>query len=71
MIIIMREDSTNHELKLLVLDTVEDLVLDFLYYNRKNDEELTVEDIERAFKDKIVTVDEVIKVFKEKLEANI
>jgi len=46
---------------------VPDLTADYLYYNRKEDEELSVSDIENLFNSGELTVDEVVEVFKEAL----
>jgi len=46
-------------------DTIEDLVSDFLYYDRKEDETLEVGDIEDAIKEGKITVDQIVSKFKE------
>lgn len=51
--------------------TVEDLVSNFLYYNRKEDEELPVGSIEEAIKSGEISVKEIVEIFKNKLELNI
>jgi hypothetical protein len=53
--------------KSLILGTVEDLVSKFLYYDRKNDEDLRVGDIDKAIENGYVSTDEIVEVFKEKL----
>lgn len=59
--------SDDEWLKEKILHEMENLVLGLLYYDRKNDEELTTKQIEDAFRRKAVTVDEVVKEFEDKL----
>jgi len=47
----------------LVFNTVEDLVADFLYYDRKEDEELPRGEIERMIKDGDITIQEILDLF--------
>ena len=54
----MKENITNSS---------KDLVADLLYYDRKEDEELSVDDINNAFKDGTITVDEAVEIFKDEL----
>lgn len=54
-------------MKSLILDTVSDLVGDFLYYGRKEDEDLPRGEIEKAIKDGVISVDEICEHFKKKL----
>ena len=58
---------TNERSKELILGAVEDLVGDFLY-DRSEDEELSLEHLNSAIKDKLVTLDEVVDKFREQLE---
>lgn len=44
--------------------TVEDLVADLLYYDRKEDENLPVGAIDAAIKAGIVTVDKMVEIFR-------
>ncbi len=55
----------------LILTVVADLVANFLYYDRKEDEDLQVGQIEEAVKAGEVTVDEIISIFKQVLENNL
>ncbi len=50
-----------------ILGTVEDLVSGFLYYDRKEDEELPYGLIEQAIEDGLITVDEIVEYFRQKL----
>jgi len=58
-------------MKDLILGYVEDLVGDFLYYSRKEDEDLPVGGIEKAIEKGQVTVDEIVERFRETIESNI
>lgn len=49
-------------------NTVSDCVADFLYYDRKEDPELPIGDIEELIKDGVLTVDQIIDMFKKELE---
>lgn len=50
-----------------ILLTINDLVTDFLYYDRKEDEELQRGMIEEAIKKGEITEDEIVQRFREKL----
>jgi len=50
-----------------LVNTIDDLVSDFLYYDRKEDEELGVGVIEKMIADKEVTVDEIVDRFRARL----
>lgn len=50
--------------KELILATVDDLVADFLYYGRKNDEELSVEQLGSALDSGDVTIVELVDRFR-------
>lgn len=47
----------------MILGTVDDLLSDFLYYDRKEDEELPLNAIEQAVKNRVVSTDEIIAKF--------
>lgn len=47
-----------------VIDTVEDLVSNFLYYDRKEDQDLPVGSVEAAIAAGEVTVDELVEIFR-------
>lgn len=51
------------ETRRLILDTAEDAGVDFAFYNRKEDEELTLEAFRKALKDGVVTLEEVAAAF--------
>lgn len=50
-----------------ILDTASDLMADFLYYDRKEDDELPVGSIEEAIDGGVVTKEELLNVFSEVL----
>lgn len=54
-----------------VLDYVSDLVSDFLYYDRKEDEDLPVGEIERRIELGIVTVEEIADQFEAQIRSNV
>lgn len=47
----------------LIIANVQDLVVDFLYYDRKEDEELGLGDIEKAISEGIIKESEIIEIF--------
>ena len=65
----MREQERTR--KQHILGTVEDMVRDFLYYGRKEDEDLPRGAIEEAVKAGEVSVDEMVAEFKQELEKHI
>jgi hypothetical protein len=52
-----------HEIKDHILDVVHDLVLDFVVYDRKSDEILTREMLEKAVKDGTIVVGDIVDHF--------
>ena len=54
-------------MKDMILMTVKDLVGEFMYYDRKEDEDLPRGAIEEAVKNKEVSVDEIVELFKAEL----
>lgn len=55
-------------MKEIILNKIDDLCADFLYYERKEDEELTVDKLNDAVKSGEITIDEMVEKFKENLE---
>ncbi len=53
--------------KQMILGTVEDLVLNFLYYDRREDEDLPRGAIEEALANQYLTVDEIVEQFRKSL----
>jgi hypothetical protein len=58
----------DESLKQLILGTVEDMVADFLYYDRKEDEDLPRGAIEEAVAQGQITIDEIVNQFRQSLE---
>lgn len=55
-------------MKQTILDTISDLCTDFLYYDRKEDEDLTMEQLNEAVKNGEITIDEMVAEFRKHLE---
>ena len=51
----------------LILGRVEDLVANFLYYDRKEDEDLPRGVIEKAIKKQEITIEEIVNKFKKSI----
>jgi len=51
-----------------VLNIVSDLVLDFVVYDRKNDEDLSSDDLENFIKTGVVTEEEIVDMFRKTLK---
>jgi hypothetical protein len=51
-----------------ILNTLDDMVANFLYYDRKEDDRLPVGAIERAIKKGKLTVDDLVTKFRESME---
>lgn len=47
-----------------ILDTISDLAVDFVYYDRKEDEQLSHDQLIQAIKDEVMTVDDMCEAFK-------
>lgn len=65
---IERKESTRAE---HIKGTVKDLVADFLYYGRKEDEDLPVGEIEAAIRCGEITVDEICELFSSEVRTHI
>lgn len=57
--------------KELILGTIDDLVSNFLYYDRRSDEELPEGAIEETIEEGEITVGEIVKRFREQLKENL
>jgi hypothetical protein len=55
-------------MKETILSKIEDLCSNFLYYDRKNDEDLTAKQLEEAVKSGKITIDEMVAKFRKHLE---
>lgn len=51
-----------------ILSTISDLCSDFLFYDRKEDESLSVKQLNRAVKSGEITIDEMVAEFRKHLE---
>ena len=51
-----------------IMDIISDSVSDLLYYDRKEDEDLGVGDIEKAIKKGEITVEEIVTLFANELK---
>lgn len=58
-------------MKKLILATISDLCINFLYYDRKEDEELGVDELKNAVKDGEITIDEMVNEFRKNLEQSL
>ena len=58
-------------MKDLILNTVDDLVGSFLYYDRKEDEELPRGAIDQAVADGEITVEEIVERFRAGLKRSL
>ena len=56
-------------MKQTILNKISDLCSNFLYYDRKEDEELSMEQLNEAVKTGEITVDEMVAEFRKHLEA--
>jgi len=55
-------------MKQIILDTIDDLCTDFLYYDRKEDEELSADALNEAILSGEITIDEIVNKFRSCLE---
>ena len=55
-------------MKQLILDKISDLCSDFLYYDRKEDEDLSIKQLKSAVESGEITVDEMVDEFRRNLE---
>ena len=55
------------KIKNKILGLVSDLVSDLTYYDRKNDEDLSVEQFNEAVENGVVTIDEIVTEFRKHL----
>lgn len=51
-----------------ILNTIDDLCMNFFVYDRKNDEDLSFDDIQKAFDNKEITIDEMVERFRQSCE---
>ena len=55
-------------MKQIILNEIDDLCSSFLYYDRKEDEVLSIKQLNDAVKSGEITVDEMVAEFKKQLE---
>lgn len=55
-------------MKQKIFDTISDLCSNFLYYDRKEDEELSMKQLNGAVKKGEITIDEMVAEFRKHLE---
>ena len=64
----IRREEEIMSLRQTIMTTVDDLVRDFVYYDRKEDDELSAADLESAISCGQVTVDEIVERFRVQLK---
>ena len=52
-----------------ILRTIDDLSINFMYYDRKEDEDLMVGTIENMIKENHITVDDIVNRFRKNIES--
>lgn len=57
--------------KNLILGYLSDCMADFFYYDRKNCEELKVDDIEKAILNEELYIEDMVDFFREQLSVNV
>jgi predicted RNA-binding protein associated with RNAse of E/G family len=55
-------------MKQTILDTISDLCIDFLFYDRKEDEQLSSDQLEEAVKSGEITIDDMVNEFRKHIE---
>ena len=55
-------------MKTLILNAVKDLCSNFLYYDRKEDDSLSIDQLNNAITSGEITVDEIVTEFRNQLE---
>ena len=53
------------DVKQLILDRITDLCSNFVFYDRKEDEKLSINKLNKAVDDGVITVDEMVEHFKD------
>ena len=56
------------ETKKLIINTIRDLCSDFLFYDRKEDDELTMDVLNKAVSEGVITIDDMVLEFRTNLE---
>ena len=55
-------------MKEIIIATISDLCSNFLYYDRREDEQLSINQLNKAVKDGVITIDEMVAAFRTNLE---
>lgn len=58
-------------IKEIILNTIENLCSDFLYYDRRENEELTIKHLKQAVKSGEITIDEMVAEFRKHIEKSL
>jgi len=58
-------------MKEIILNTIEDLCSNFLYYDRKEDEDLTMQQLNDAVASGEITINEMVNAFRKHLEESL
>lgn len=64
----IQNESKSSKMKQTILNTISDLCGSFLYYDRKEDETLSMNQLNNAVENSIITVDEMVDHFRKCLE---
>lgn len=67
----MFHSQQHAELHTKIINTIDDLVGRFTYYDRKEDEELPVGALEDAVRAGVITVDEMVSRFRDSLRKDV
>ncbi len=66
----IQSDDQARQIRTTIRLTLSDLVTKFMYYDRKEDEDLSLDDLKHAFETEIVTVEECIEWFAESMRSS-
>lgn len=59
--------ARNAKKKALALDAIKDLAINWLYYDRKEDEDLSTNDLRKLIETEQLTMDEIVNRFSDEL----
>lgn len=62
------KDKNRSSMKEKILNLIKDLCSDFLYYDRKEDSEISVDQLIYAVNDGEITIEEMVQEFRKNLE---
>jgi hypothetical protein len=66
--VLIEKEMTKEEIKKWLEDTVHDLLMDFFFYDRKNDKEIDVHKLEQLMLDGTISKKLLIEVFTKQIE---